>query len=508
MSTNVVALRREFHRTATWSPRELGEFYRVEAILIQSGLRIDTEQGISDEGDPWFAFCRADDSEVIVHIARIGRVYILASPWYERPVSGADISALVHDLVARHPLIYTANGAGLRGSNIYLHPAALLVAIVATAFFKSTDARAFAADNQKFNDGRSAGIQIRPELGTEHSSRIIILDAAQSAIILSAVVAAIQIHEPTTLEGSAFSSEHLDFSAPNSTLPATDLISAQTQVALPINIHTDSNFHMISNTPESDGSLHSTAKTVGDALPLVAILSDMSKEAQTAGNPSASPSDGSGAPPIVVITFSSSNAGDSPLPPVQAAKIYVDKPGGVEAHTFSSSHELLTTLIDSVSGSRLDDLPKLIVDALQHTLHNVVEIPDFAKTDSIANSLFEPFTNHSQQPGAVADADNLHAASTSLPEASTTPPSQAAALDAADVNSALQNFLAHTQHWSVYEGHNDIVVYDVDAVTAALNNHAASEVIESVTFDFVDGSTLSLVGLPAALLHPHDAIHT
>ena len=30
----------------------------LNSALIQAGLKIDTERGVSDEGDPWFAFCR------------------------------------------------------------------------------------------------------------------------------------------------------------------------------------------------------------------------------------------------------------------------------------------------------------------------------------------------------------------------------------------------------------------------------------------------------------------
>ena len=44
---------------------------------------MDPERGLSDEGDPWFAFCRPDDGEVIVHIAQIGGVYVLAGPSYD-----------------------------------------------------------------------------------------------------------------------------------------------------------------------------------------------------------------------------------------------------------------------------------------------------------------------------------------------------------------------------------------------------------------------------------------
>src|SRR3977135_4062723 len=99
MGSNVVQLERIFRRTSDWSPPELAEFYRVEAALLQAGLKIDTERGLSDEGDPWFAFCRPDDGEVIVHIARIGGVYVLAGPSYDGIATGRDIGTLVRDLV-------------------------------------------------------------------------------------------------------------------------------------------------------------------------------------------------------------------------------------------------------------------------------------------------------------------------------------------------------------------------------------------------------------------------
>lgn len=105
MSGNVVQLQRLFRRSCDWSSRELAEFYRVEGALVQAGLRIETERGLSDEGDPWFAFCRPDEGEVIVHIARIGDLYVLASPSYDGIASGNDIAELVRDLVSRHPLI-------------------------------------------------------------------------------------------------------------------------------------------------------------------------------------------------------------------------------------------------------------------------------------------------------------------------------------------------------------------------------------------------------------------
>ena len=201
----------------------------MKSALIQAGLKIDTERGVSDEGDPWFAFCRPDDGEVIVHIARIGGLYVLAGPSYEGVSTGRDIATLVRDLVGRHPLIQTRGNNGRHGSNIFLHPAALLIAVVATAFFKSTEARAL-TDDHKSGDGRSggggtaaagggSGVTVRPEpVSAFETQKTVVMDAVQSAVILSAIAAVLQTPttyapEQTVTNAVAANSELLDFGA-------------------------------------------------------------------------------------------------------------------------------------------------------------------------------------------------------------------------------------------------------------------------------------------------------
>ena len=60
-----------------WSQQELAEFYRVEAALIRAGLPVASEQGLSDEAEPWFVFCRPDGDEIL-HVARIDGRYVVA----------------------------------------------------------------------------------------------------------------------------------------------------------------------------------------------------------------------------------------------------------------------------------------------------------------------------------------------------------------------------------------------------------------------------------------------
>jgi collagen type I alpha len=68
-----------------WSQQELAEFYRVEAALIRAGMRITSEQGLSDEAEPWFVFCRLD-GEAIMHFARIDGSYVVSSEALDHPI--------------------------------------------------------------------------------------------------------------------------------------------------------------------------------------------------------------------------------------------------------------------------------------------------------------------------------------------------------------------------------------------------------------------------------------
>src|SRR5262249_15039374 len=195
MSVNVVAINRLLQRSWDWLPREIAEFYRVEAALLQAGLRIDTGRGLSDDGDPWFVFCRHDDGEVIIHIARIDGEYVLVSPCYDGIARGRDISSMVRDLVSRHPLVHVPQSKSKPGSNVFLHPAVLLIAVVATAFFKQSEARAAAADS---DGGDAANPRSMPALGTSPlalngaAQVSVTMDAAQSAVILSAIAVGMQ----------------------------------------------------------------------------------------------------------------------------------------------------------------------------------------------------------------------------------------------------------------------------------------------------------------------------
>src|ERR1700679_914891 len=82
-----------------WSAQDIAEFYRVEAALIQAGLHVSSARGLTDEGEPWFAFCRSDDDEIIIHFARIDGRYVISAPAYCGNATGYDFRTLVRDTI-------------------------------------------------------------------------------------------------------------------------------------------------------------------------------------------------------------------------------------------------------------------------------------------------------------------------------------------------------------------------------------------------------------------------
>lgn len=134
-----------------WSNQDLGELYRVEGALLQAGLRIEAESGVSDEGDPWFVFCHGYNGELIVHFARIDGRYVVAAPALPKPLRGADLGSIVRQFIAENPISLPVPEANRRG-NVLFHPAALLTIFVATILIMSSPGEGLAAGTEGASD--------------------------------------------------------------------------------------------------------------------------------------------------------------------------------------------------------------------------------------------------------------------------------------------------------------------------------------------------------------------
>lgn len=147
-----------------WSNQDLGELYRVEGALLQAGLHIETESGVSDEGDPWFVFCHGDSGEMIVHFARIDGRYVVAAPALPNLLRGSDLGSIVRRFIAENPVSLPVPEANRR-DNVLFHPAALLTIFVATIFIMSSPSESFAATAE--DEGAVDGEEIAPLAGLD-----------------------------------------------------------------------------------------------------------------------------------------------------------------------------------------------------------------------------------------------------------------------------------------------------------------------------------------------------
>ncbi|MSP43278.1 MAG: hypothetical protein EXR08_07930, partial [Alphaproteobacteria bacterium] len=147
---------RQPHQAQNWTNEELAELFRVVDILGRAGVEIATDMGLSDEGEPWFAFCRADTGDVIVHFSRIDGQFVAVSAATDTVVRGSNFRRVAETLVNRQPLILPAPSSGQK---LFLHPAVIITALVVTtlAQMKSWDGQGVFALHDVSDGAPTAG---------------------------------------------------------------------------------------------------------------------------------------------------------------------------------------------------------------------------------------------------------------------------------------------------------------------------------------------------------------
>lgn len=134
-----------------WSQAEQAEFVRVTAILRNAGLPVVVEGGLSDEGDPWTIFLREDTGDVIVHIARVDGLIVAASAASDDVVSGPNFRSVMDRVLRGQPLVLPTTRPG---DTVFMHPAAVMTAFVATALMWSLTEQADLYSGEPRSDGQ------------------------------------------------------------------------------------------------------------------------------------------------------------------------------------------------------------------------------------------------------------------------------------------------------------------------------------------------------------------
>lgn len=468
-----------------WSAQDIAEFYRVEAVLVQSGIQVTSTRGVTDEGDPWFVFCRADDDEVIIHFARIDGRYVISSPAYGGNAAGYDFRTLVRGMIERHPVLRPKPS----GDNLFLHPAALLVMLVASAFLKSGHA-AEAASTHGTGGGTSTGsgapvdvksrVAAAPVSSTTPAAAM--LDATQETLLLSAINAAIVL------------------SVPRHTI---------TLVTPPAPFGLD--------TPDQPQT------------PLAsAVAMDRPHDAPMAGSSGLSPTP---SPPSVIVApvDSAANGPAHTASPNDAMALRVSSPEPLHFQPPSDVLSLPTAItpvgvtpdaaanVQHVSLAGLPDIPhadKVLLQALGvpdtvayaptapaaistvihagvHTTAVNVAAGSASSSGPVATGVSTVVT-----PNVIPETVNLVNVS-SDPGLAVTPGATAPITlpDIATVMHIVLMFEAVEAQPTVLLSDHGVIFYDA----AAINTHYSA--VKSVTYDFGDGFSISLVGLPVELTH-------
>jgi hypothetical protein len=86
-------------RRRGWSNHELAQFHCVIASLCRVGVALETDSGVTDEGDPWFVFYDGDSGEIFAHFARIGREYVVCAPCLDSSLTRTVLRQLVDQFI-------------------------------------------------------------------------------------------------------------------------------------------------------------------------------------------------------------------------------------------------------------------------------------------------------------------------------------------------------------------------------------------------------------------------
>jgi hypothetical protein len=148
-----------------WSNQELANIYRVKKLLDAAGVPNTLERGVTDEGDPWCIFCTFS-GDVFIHLCRVDGRYTLDSPNLRKPIGGLDFSDLIAEFsagaLAKSPTDGNRRVIQLqRNGKVFLHPSALLAALIWSIYINSEDLVMLAPqDSTGAPDADDNGIQL------------------------------------------------------------------------------------------------------------------------------------------------------------------------------------------------------------------------------------------------------------------------------------------------------------------------------------------------------------
>src|SRR5262252_9818472 len=102
--------RARFADTSGWSLQELALFDCAARLLSSEDICIETDFGLTDEGEPWLVLCDADSGDVFGHFARLDDGYIACIPFHDGTLTGGDLRDLLSRFLRRHGITWSTVG--------------------------------------------------------------------------------------------------------------------------------------------------------------------------------------------------------------------------------------------------------------------------------------------------------------------------------------------------------------------------------------------------------------
>jgi hypothetical protein len=94
----------KIHSTG-WSAPELALFSRAARLLSSGGLRVETDYGLTDEGEPWLVFCHIESGDVFCHFARMHDQYVACIPFRGPGLKGWQLPDVLRRFLQRQAVV-------------------------------------------------------------------------------------------------------------------------------------------------------------------------------------------------------------------------------------------------------------------------------------------------------------------------------------------------------------------------------------------------------------------
>ena len=122
MSEAVMYLTKARRNRADWSKEEFGYLQRATSLVRKLGIYVETDHGVTDEGEPWFVICDASSDEVLVHFCRTQDRYIACAPFLESSLVGHTFADLIERFLDRQAAVAALSSCANDGIRpIHLH---------------------------------------------------------------------------------------------------------------------------------------------------------------------------------------------------------------------------------------------------------------------------------------------------------------------------------------------------------------------------------------------------